>query len=135
MKRILLLLTLPLLFFSCQLTSSSKLPTNVEKKQTDLLEVLYFHGKQRCITCNAIEKLSKEVVDSLKNKKIVLHIIDISQAENEAKANQYEVTWSALILDQGGRKENLTEMAFQYAKNNPAKFKTMLLESINKMLP
>ena len=27
------------------------------------VEVLYFHGKQRCVTCKAIEKYAKEVVD------------------------------------------------------------------------
>ena len=27
------------------------------------VEVLYFHGKQRCTTCKAIEKYTKEVVN------------------------------------------------------------------------
>lgn len=31
--------------------------------QTDsYVEVLYFHGKQRCITCKSIEKYTREVV-------------------------------------------------------------------------
>ena len=28
------------------------------------VEVLYFHGKQRCTTCKAIEKYTKEVVNA-----------------------------------------------------------------------
>lgn len=28
------------------------------------VEVLYFHGKQRCATCRAIEKYTKDVVDN-----------------------------------------------------------------------
>lgn len=29
-------------------------------KQKDRVEVLYFHGKQRCATCMAIEKMPKK---------------------------------------------------------------------------
>lgn len=28
------------------------------------VEVLYFHGKQRCVTCKAIEKYTKEVINT-----------------------------------------------------------------------
>lgn len=41
--------------------------TDVEQaqqlEQKDHVEVLYFHGKQRCATCMAIEKNAKEVVE------------------------------------------------------------------------
>lgn len=44
--------------------------------QKEYVEVLYFHGKQRCVTCNTIEKLTKEVIDKdfaqqLKDGKVV----------------------------------------------------------------
>ena len=29
----------------------------------DHVEVMYFHGKQRCATCMAIEKYAREVVE------------------------------------------------------------------------
>ncbi|MEG1838840.1 MAG: nitrophenyl compound nitroreductase subunit ArsF family protein [Bacteroidaceae bacterium] len=133
MKHILLLFVVTFALFSCGNNTSRKAQVTTETKQSDCLEVLYFHGKQRCITCNAIEKLAKEVVDSLNNNKIVLKVIDISKAENEAIADKYEVTWSSLILDRGGKIEDLTEMGFSYAKNSPEEFKSKLLDSINKM--
>lgn len=132
MKRIFLLIALTISLISCGGNASKKQATT-KVQQSDITEVLYFHGKQRCITCNAIEKLTKEVIDSLANEKVVMKIIDISQKENEATADKYEVTWSSLILDRGGKVENLTDMGFSYAKGQPEVFKTKLVEAINNI--
>lgn len=132
MKRIFLLITLTISLISCG-GGSQKKQEITKVQQTDVTEVIYFHGKQRCITCNAIEKLTKEVIDSLANEKVVMKIIDISQKENEAIADKYEVTWSSLILDRGGKIENLTEMGFGYAKNQPQVFKAKLVEAIGNI--
>jgi thiol-disulfide isomerase/thioredoxin len=133
MKHILLLLVTSILFSCGSGTSTNTQAATAIKQAADVTEVLYFHGKKRCITCNAIEHLTKEVVDSLNNNKVVLKIIDISQPENEAIANQYEVTWSSLILNRNGKTENLTDMGFGYAKNKPAEFKEKLVEAIEKI--
>lgn len=132
MKRISLLFVIALLLVACGGSAPKK--TQAEAKQADCVEVLYFHGKKRCVTCNAIEKLTQEVVDSLGNNKIRMRIIDISEKEYEATADKYEVTWSSLILDHNGKVENLTEMGFAYAKNRPEEFKKRLTESIIQML-
>ena len=130
MKRILSITIAALVMVSCG-SGTSKKQTATETKSADVTEVLYFHGKKRCITCNAIEKLTKEVVDSLSNDKIVMKVIDITQ--DEATADKYEITWSSLILDRGGKVENLTEMGFGYAKNQPALFKAKLTEVLTKI--
>lgn len=130
MKGIFLLIPLIISLISCD-GSSSKKQATTKAQQSDVTEVLYFHGKQRCITCNAIENLTKEVVDSLANEKIVMKVIDITK--DEQAADKYEVTWSALILDRGGKIENLTEMGFGYAKNQPQVFKAKLSEALIKI--
>ncbi len=96
------------------------------------LKVMTFHAKQRCITCEAIEKLTSEVVAELNNSKIMLEVIDISDAAKEAIADKYEVAWTSLILDNGKKVNNLTEMAFKHAKNEPEVFKQNLKTEINK---
>ncbi len=103
------------------------------------LVVMYFHGKQRCATCNAIESKTKELLhenfaDELASGKILLEIIDISLPENEEIANKYEVSWASLILDKGRQIENLTDIGFGYAKNQPEVFKRKLNEKIVQML-
>ena len=47
------------------------------------IDVTYFHGKQRCVTCMSIERLTKEVLNKhyakeLKNGKLKFKIVDIS---------------------------------------------------------
>lgn len=134
MKHIVLLFILAFTLFSCKDDTSKKTQTTVETKQTDCVEILYFHGKKRCVSCNAIERLTKELVDSLNNDKILMKVIDISQKENEIIADKYEITWSSLVLDCNGKVENLTDMGFNYAKNQPELFKQKLLERLTKIL-
>ncbi len=122
---------------------------NAPKKQStdaapkNCVEVLSFHGKQRCATCIAIEKSTKEVVEKefaqqIKDGKIYFRIIDISKPENEALADKYEVTWSSLLINklQDGEEtvNNLTEFAFANARSNPEKFKVGLKAEIEKLL-
>lgn len=109
----------------------------------DRVEVLYFHGKQRCATCMAIEKNTKDVIetqfaDELENGTVIFRIIDISEPENEKIADKYEVTWSSLFVSQwkDGKEtyENLTEYAFANARTSPETFKSGLTEKINELL-
>jgi len=80
--------------------------------------VIYFHGKQRCLTCKAIEKNAKEVVNNqfaneLENGTVVFNIVDISTPEGEQIADRYEVTWSSLFInkwkDGEETRNNMTE--------------------------
>ena len=97
----------------------------------DVTQVFYFHTKKRCATCNAIEQLTKQVVDSLAQAGIVMRTVDIT--ENESLADKYEISWSSLVLDRGGKIENLTDMAFRYAKNRPQEFKSKLVDALKKI--
>jgi len=65
-----LLITLSLfLTFSCG-NSSQKQEIAVDESNeqlvidTNTVYVYYFHGKQRCKTCMAVEKVAKEVIDT-----------------------------------------------------------------------
>lgn len=114
-----------------------------QSEKRNRVEVLYFHGRQRCATCMAIEKNAKEAVEAqfeeqLKNGSLVFKTIDISKEENEAIADKYEVTWSSLFLVryQSGKEsaENLTKYAFANARTVPDTFKQGLTEKINGLL-
>lgn len=107
------------------------------------VEVLCFHGTQRCATCIAIESGAKEVVethfaDLIEKGKVRFRIIDLKQPEAEAWADKYEVTWSSLFVNkwQDGKEtvNNLTEFAFASARSNPTKFKAELKAEIKKLI-
>lgn len=146
MKRILFLLFTVIAFSACG-TDTQKEQNVTEKEQAPAIEngveVLCFHGKQRCATCIAIEKNTKAVVDSLLalesyQGKLTFRIIDITEKENEALAAKHEVTWSSLILvkKQNNQEtaENLTEFAFGNARKSPDGFRTELTRRINNLL-
>lgn len=122
---------------------NEKLESETEKQvKRDMVEVLYFHGKQRCATCVAIEKNTKELLgttfaDELKSGKLVVKSVNI--AKDEKLADKYEVSWSSLIIvdyDKEGkeRTENMTEFAFGNARTAPANFKKVVAEQICTML-
>ena len=97
--KVILLLAMCLGLFACGNKNTKGSKAQEQQPPKDHVEVLYFHGKQRCITCAAIEKNTKETVetlfaDELKDGSLVFKSIDISQSENEEIINKYEVTWS-----------------------------------------
>lgn len=141
MRKVLVILTLCMGMVAC---SGSKRESVAENRQTNkaVVEVLYFHGAQRCATCMAIEKNTKELVETayaepLKSGKLVFRSVDITK--EEALAERYEVSWSSLIFvdyDKSGNESaaNLTEFAFGNARTAPDKFKEGLSERITEML-
>ncbi len=142
MKRIVLWMMLSLGLSACGGGNSKTQKSNDADNTKDRIEVLYFHGKQRCATCMAIEQRTRETLeeqfaDELKNGSIVFRIIDISHPENEAQADKYEVTWSSLFVCRwkAGREtpENLTEFAFGNARTAPEAFKAGLAARIREL--
>lgn len=136
---LLAVIALPLLGNS----QSAKAQSSEKNSQKEYVEVLYFHGKQRCVTCNAIEKLTKEVIDKdfaeqLKNGKVIFRAIDISTKEGEKIADKYEVTWSSLFVnkwkDSKETKNDMTDFGFSYAKGSPDVFKEGVKKKINELL-
>lgn len=64
MKRVILLLTICLGLFACGNSNAKGNKTAEEQAEKDRVEVLYFHGKQRCATCIAIEKNAKAAIEA-----------------------------------------------------------------------
>ena len=112
--------------------------------QAQRVEVRYFHGKQRCITCRSIEKCAKEVLEESfasqqKSKKISMKVIDFSTEQGTPVAADHKVSFSSLFIvkiDKNGKetRTELTRQGFQYAKRNPAEFKKIVKEEITKAL-
>ena len=112
--------------------------------QAQCVELRYFHGKQRCVTCHSIEKCAKEVLDESfasqqKDKKISMRVIDFSTEQGKPVAADHKVSYSSLFIvkiDKDGKetRTDLTRQGFQYAKRNPGEFKKIVKEAITKAL-
>lgn len=140
MKKLLLIFALLIGLMSC---GSGENSASAKSQQKDRVEVVYFHGKQRCATCKAIEKNTREVINSLfanelKNGTVVFKVVDISSPEGEKIADRYEVTWSSLFVNKWKRgketRNNMTKFGFSNARKNPDAFKKGLADKIRQSL-
>ena len=110
--------------------------------QAQRVEVRYFHGKQRCITCRSIEKCAKEVLDESfaalqKSKKVSMKVIDFSTEQGKPIAADHKVSFSSLFvvkIDKNGKetRTDLTRQGFRYAKTNPVELKKIIKKEITK---
>lgn len=140
MKKLLMVFALVIGLLSC---GTGEKTVDVQNTENDRVEVVYFHGKQRCPTCMAIENRTREVIDSvfadeLQNGTLIFRIVDISTPEGEQLADRYEVSWSSLFVNRWKdgleSRNNMTEFGFANARNNPDTFKTGLGEKIREAL-
>ena len=117
-------------FFSCKNeVKEEKISENTV--QTDI-QLIQFHTEHRCITCNNIEKLSKETIKG--NEAISFVLYNVDDEKNAKVAEQFEATGTSLYLYNSKTifNKDLTEMAFKYAKNEGDKFKTELQKEISE---
>lgn len=142
MKKIILMSLVALMCFVGTANAQTK---KVVKKVQDktVVEVLYFHSKQRCPTCIAIGNNSKDVVakdfaNQVKAGQVKFKEIDISTSEGEKIGDKYHVTWSSLFVNQwknGKEKRNdMTSFGFENARNNTPAFRSGLKTKINQLL-
>lgn len=143
MKRTLVLMMVSFILLACGEKPNAVTAKAQSGQVNDFVEILYFHGKQRCMTCRSIEQNTKELLESkfqrqMKEGKVVFRVIDISKKENARIAEKYEVAGSSLFLVQNKngkeKAENLTEFAFGHSRTQPEVFKKGLTEKINQAL-
>ncbi|MGL4851466.1 MAG: nitrophenyl compound nitroreductase subunit ArsF family protein [Phocaeicola sp.] len=143
MKRVLLIVCAVIGFMSCGKKQNNPADATTYTIERECVEVIYFHGKQRCITCNAIESLTEETIRESFSKEveageILFKRVDISTQSGEKLADLYEVTWSSLYLnkwkDGEELRNNLTEFGFAHAKNSPEKFKEGVRKKLEELL-
>jgi len=125
--------TFMLLIISCEGNSQTKKATEKTATSKATIEVIQFHSEHRCMTCNKIEKLTRETLKEFKD--IPFSLVNVDDAKNEKKAEQFEATGTALFLynPKTGKKKDLTDFAFMNA-GDEAKFKKELKKEIEKFV-
>jgi hypothetical protein len=103
------------------------------------VEVYYFHFTRRCMTCNNVEKVSKEAVDKLypeqvKKGEITYKSVNLDEKEGEAIGAKLKIEGQALIVVSGDKRVDLTDKGFMYANNSPEKLKAEIRKAIDGML-
>lgn len=64
----------------------------------DKINVYYFYGKPRCVTCMKIENYTKNAVLSMNDKDVVYKGIDMDNSENAAAVKKYNLFTKSVII-------------------------------------
>lgn len=100
------------------------------------VQVYYFHGKQRCITCVSLQKVAEEAVKENfgTNKDVTFVEIDFSEKANEALAEKYEIVFSSLVIASGDAFKDITDESFAMVMRNPNGLKALIVQETNAFL-
>lgn len=125
-------------FFSINtLAADKKTQTTVSKSAK--IEVYYFHFTRRCVTCQAVESETQAAIAALypvqaKKGLITFKAVNLDEKTSEALAKKCNAEGQALLVISGGKRFDLTEQGFMYAKSSPEKLKAELKKVIDPLI-
>jgi CRISPR/Cas system CMR subunit Cmr4 (Cas7 group RAMP superfamily) len=108
-----------------------------------VVEIFDFHSTHRCVTCNTIERRTREVIEKhfaqeLNAGKIVFRTVNVDESANAALAKEFQAYGTALFIRTtvNGKKEttNLTEFAFMNVNKKDGSFQQRMQNEIRKAL-
>jgi hypothetical protein len=133
MKKVTLILMIIATLAGCG--QSNKKTATIEI-DPEVVHVFYFHGKQRCRTCVAVQDVARETIEKAfaDNDKVRFIEINTSEKGNDTLIEKYEVTWNALIISKDDDFIEITDQAFATAVNNPQTLENLIKDEVNKRL-
>jgi len=135
MKKVTLALMLVVTLAGCNQNRKAETVAQITNDST-IVNVYYFHGKQRCKTCIAVGDVAKQTIETAfaENKKVIFAEINVSEKANEALAEKYKVSWNALIIAKGEDFVEITDQAFATAVENPQALENLIKTEVTKQL-
>ncbi|MDL2230893.1 nitrophenyl compound nitroreductase subunit ArsF family protein [Bacteroidales bacterium OttesenSCG-928-L19] len=138
MKKVILMAFVAIVLASCggNGKTANEGSKNASVEDANLVNVYYFHGKQRCKTCIAVGNVTKETVETAyaNNSNVKFAEILTTEKEYENLFEKYEVSWNALIIAKGDDFVDITEQAFATAVNNPESLTNLIKDEVNKRI-
>jgi hypothetical protein len=141
MKKLISVSVLLLLVVSFFAANAVKTTKNAAPAITKIakVEVYYFHFTRRCVTCQAVETESQTAISALypvlaKKGLITFQTVNLDKKTSESLARKCNVEGQALLVISGGKRIDLTEQGFMYAKSSPDKLKAELKKVIDALL-
>jgi hypothetical protein len=103
------------------------------------VEVYYFHFTRRCVTCQAVETETLKSIQQLYSKQfkggeVTFKSVNLDEKASEALAKKCKAEGQALLVISGGKRIDLTEQGFMYAKSSPEKLKAELKKVIDTLI-
>lgn len=98
------------------------------------IEVIYFHFSRRCATCQAIEKVSSEAVDTNYGDRVVFLSYNLDKPDGKKRGEELGITGQSLLILGGDKPFDLTRDAFMNARSNPDQLKKLIKEKVDSLL-
>lgn len=111
---------------------------NVQEISTQKIEVYYFHNTRRCATCEAVESVTKSALkenyaEQMENGKITFQSLNVEDDANEPLARKLKVSGQTLLFVKDGKRKDLTNDAFMYARTNPEKLTNKIIKTVDAL--
>jgi cytochrome c biogenesis protein CcdA len=124
-----------------QADNSRKTDVSLPPQDVEKVEVLYFHPRFRCVSCNNVEKFAREVTSDefakeMKNGKLVFKSLEIDDPKNKELVRELGVTGSSLyvVASGGGKREHSEIKNVWFHWNNPEKCKDIITSELKSVL-
>ncbi len=103
------------------------------------VDVYYFHYSRRCATCNAVESVSKNTIETKYAEKfkagtITFQSINLDEDSSKELAEKLKVSGQSLLIFKGDKKVDITNEGFMYARTNPEKLEKKIVKEISSLL-
>ena len=105
--------------------------------RADALTVYYFHGTQRCMTCNRIEELAKAAIqgryaEELADGRVEFRSVNVEEPANEHFIKDFQLASRTVVMAKDGKYEKFD--AVWTLVGEPEKFSSYLQDGAAKML-
>jgi hypothetical protein len=140
--RLINLIIIPIIFIGTIITCQAQSSKTEEKGSTvidkDVIEVYYFHNTRRCATCQSVESVTENTLkenyaEQMNEGKITFQSLNLEDDANEVLARELDVSGQTLLFVKNGKKKDLTNDAFMYARTKPEKFQEKIIMTIDNM--
>lgn len=135
MKQIMGTLALAVLFLAPFQTRAAK----AVKAPKVIVDVYYFHGNQRCMSCMKIEAYTKEAVEQkfsadIKKNRVVMHVVNLDTPGNEHYIQDFKINAKTVVVTRsvGGKLESFQKLdqVWMLLRDKP-KFLSYVEKSVN----
>jgi len=103
-------------------------------KANSNVEVYYFHMTRRCLTCQAVEDVTKEALKEFYGDKVPFSGYNLDEDTGKEKGESLDISGQTLVIVSGDSKINITNEGFMYARSNPDKLKQLIKEKVDALL-
>lgn len=125
-----------LVFGACSPNKSESVKinyANLFKVDSTKIQVVYFHNKQRCANCIAVEELTNKVIAAIDSATITFRTYNLGDKDMLGIEDSLKIAGPTMLLFKGNKSIDLTSSAYLHARIKPLQFENDLIAAIHDL--